>query len=82
MKPEPIEAVMWRTLKILRQANYDTWLQAINITHPCTRQRLTRYIHHLQVAELIHTADVGRHAIYRIAPSAPATAPIFRKKTK
>ena len=82
MKPEPIEAVMWRTLKILHRADYDTWLAHINMTHPCTRQRLTRYIHHLQVADFVHTADVGHHTTYRIAPQAPATAPIFRKHPK
>lgn len=79
MKPEPIEAVMWRTLKILHRADYDTWLQAINITHPCTRQRLTRYIHNLQAAGFLHVAYGECHAIYRTTTHAPATAPIFRK---
>lgn len=79
MKPEAIEAVIWRTLKILRVCDRQTLLSHINLTHPCTQTRLTRYLNRLHAdAKVQQTADGS----WRISPTAPAAAPIYRKHRK
>lgn len=76
---EPIEAVMWRTMKILRV--FDAWdlRFAIMQTHPITLTRLTRYINHLRRAGCLF--EHGNKQ-YQISPTAPAQAPIFRKQAQ
>lgn len=87
MKEQPIEAVMWRTLKILRRCDYDTLLAHINMTHPCTDRRLSRYLNHLIEQGFVkHAGGCGQYALRKgslhMTPSAPAVAPIFRKGVK
>lgn len=85
MKPEAIEAVIWRTLKILRVCDYDRLLDNINITHPCTRTRLSRYLNHLIKKGFVHHTAKGqslRKGSFIMGKSAPAQAPIFKKGVK
>lgn len=76
MKPELIEVTMWRTMKILRVFNTDSLLQHINMTHVCTRNRVSRYLNLLLKNQYIYRHG---HEAYQISATAPAQAPIFRK---
>ena len=75
MNSEPIEAVMWRTIKILCVFNKESLWQHVNMTHDCTKQRITRYLNCLVKHGSLHWHEPN----YQISHKAPAQAPIFRK---
>ena len=75
---EPIEETMWRTIKILRVFDKDSLHRHVNMTHPCTTQRISRYVNRLAAQGLLH-----RHRNnYQLSSFAPARAPIFRKLSR
>lgn len=76
MKDEPIEAVMWRTMRILRVFDRNELLVAVNQTHVVLQHRITRYLNHLLKQKIIFEHGVAQ---YQVSPNAPSQAPIFRK---
>lgn len=76
VKTETIEAVIWRTMKIL--GTFDASLLHGNVcmTHDCSRVRITRYLNQCAKRGLLHKTGAGQ---YRIAAHAPAAAPVFRR---
>lgn len=72
---EPIEAVMWRTMKIMRLFYTDDLLRGIRMTHACTSHRLTRYLNHLKKEGYLILTPNG----YQLDPNRPADPPIYRK---
>ena len=74
MTAEPIENVMWRTMKILRVFDKSSLHGAINLTHDCHIKRITRYINNLNRVGLVCHTKNG----WMLSSTAPAQAPMFR----
>lgn len=76
VKTEVIEAVMWRTMKILGTFDAGLLHGNVRMTHDCSRVRITRYLNQCAKRGLLHKTGAGQ---YRIAARAPAAAPVFRR---